>query len=264
MTTGEKISKLRKESNMTQEQLADLMQVSRQSVSKWESDIAFPETEKLLHLGELFHCSIDYLLKENAERDGTKKEAPDEASTLTVSYPRFRQPYTYEYVSRRKLGNLPLVHVNIGRGRVAKGVVAVGFRSVGIFSVGLLSAGVLSFGLLSLGLLAFGVLSLGVAAFGSIAAGIFSFGAVALGALLAAGGIAVGTFACGGIAVGNYFAYGGYANAQVAIGLTHVKGDIWSYCGEALDFDRSEMIAKLKEVVPSALRWLANAVTAFV
>lgn len=65
MTLGEKLSKLRKENNYTQEQIADILGVSRQSVSKWESDIAYPETEKLIELGKLFDCSMDYLLKEN-------------------------------------------------------------------------------------------------------------------------------------------------------------------------------------------------------
>ncbi|MBP3696164.1 MAG: helix-turn-helix transcriptional regulator [Clostridia bacterium] len=64
MTFGEKLSKLRKENNYTQEQLADILSVSRQSVSKWESDIAYPETDKLIDLGKLFDCSMDYLLKE--------------------------------------------------------------------------------------------------------------------------------------------------------------------------------------------------------
>ncbi len=64
MTLGEKIAKQRKELNFTQEQLAEILCVSRQSVSKWESDLAFPETEKLLELGKLFDCSMDYLLKE--------------------------------------------------------------------------------------------------------------------------------------------------------------------------------------------------------
>ena len=39
--------------------------VSRQSISKWESDIAYPETDKLIELGKLFDCSMDYLLKED-------------------------------------------------------------------------------------------------------------------------------------------------------------------------------------------------------
>ena len=64
MTLGEKIAIQRKELNYTQEQLADILGVSRQSISKWESDIAYPETEKLIELGKLFDCSMDYLLKE--------------------------------------------------------------------------------------------------------------------------------------------------------------------------------------------------------
>lgn len=62
MTTGEKLQKLRKESNYTQEDLAEILKVSRQSISKWESDIVFPETEKLITLAKLYHCSVDYLL----------------------------------------------------------------------------------------------------------------------------------------------------------------------------------------------------------
>ena len=65
MTLGEKLSKLRKEYNYTQEQLADILGVSRQSISKWESDIAYPETEKLIELGKFFECSMDYLLKDD-------------------------------------------------------------------------------------------------------------------------------------------------------------------------------------------------------
>ena len=71
MTLGEKLSKLRKEYNYTKEQLADILGVSRQSISKWESDIAYPETEKLIELGKIFECSMDYLLKDEvAEKTG--------------------------------------------------------------------------------------------------------------------------------------------------------------------------------------------------
>ena len=73
MTLGEKLSKLRKEYNYTQEQLADILGVSRQSISKWESDIAYPETDKLIELGKLFDCSMDYLLKEDViEKNGAQ------------------------------------------------------------------------------------------------------------------------------------------------------------------------------------------------
>ena len=73
MTLGEKLSKLRKEYNYTQEQLAEILGVSRQSISKWESDIAYPETDKLIELGKLFDCSMDYLLKEDViEKNGAQ------------------------------------------------------------------------------------------------------------------------------------------------------------------------------------------------
>ena len=73
MTLGEKIAKQRKELNYTQEQLADVLGVSRQSISKWESDIAYPETDKLIELGKLFDCSMDYLLKEDViEKNGVQ------------------------------------------------------------------------------------------------------------------------------------------------------------------------------------------------
>ena len=70
MKTGEKIAKMRKENNYTQEQLAVLLGVSRQSVSKYESGLTYPETDKLIRLSELFGCTVDYLLKDNAEEPG--------------------------------------------------------------------------------------------------------------------------------------------------------------------------------------------------
>lgn len=56
---------LRKEKNITQEQLAEMLNVSRQSVSRWEKDAAFPETDKLIQLSRLFTCSIDCMIYTN-------------------------------------------------------------------------------------------------------------------------------------------------------------------------------------------------------
>ena len=64
MKLSEKITALRKAFNMTQEELATICNVSRQSISKWEADIALPELEKILLLGETFHISTDVLLKD--------------------------------------------------------------------------------------------------------------------------------------------------------------------------------------------------------
>lgn len=65
MKLSEKIIELRKANGMTQEELASICNVSRQSISKWEADIALPETEKLLILGKIFHVSMDILLKDD-------------------------------------------------------------------------------------------------------------------------------------------------------------------------------------------------------
>ena len=64
MKLSEKIIELRKANGMTQEELASICNVSRQSISKWEADIALPETEKLLILGKTFQVSMDVLLKD--------------------------------------------------------------------------------------------------------------------------------------------------------------------------------------------------------
>lgn len=72
MTTGEKLAACRRDKGWTQEQLAEKLQVSRQSVSRWEMDGAFPETETLVRLSRLFGCSIDYLLLEDAPGEGAE------------------------------------------------------------------------------------------------------------------------------------------------------------------------------------------------
>ncbi len=68
MTFGENLQFLRKRLNMTQEDLAEKMEVSRQSVSKWESNAAYPETETILRLCDLFHCDMDTLLRGDVSR----------------------------------------------------------------------------------------------------------------------------------------------------------------------------------------------------
>ena len=73
MKLSEKIIELRKANGMTQEELAAICNVSRQSISKWEADISLPETEKLLILGETFHVSLDVLLKDNLALNEVKE-----------------------------------------------------------------------------------------------------------------------------------------------------------------------------------------------
>lgn len=73
MKLSEKIVELRKANGMTQEELASICNVSRQSISKWEADIALPETEKLLILGNTFTVSMDVLLKDELTINEVKK-----------------------------------------------------------------------------------------------------------------------------------------------------------------------------------------------
>ncbi len=65
MKFSENLRILRKAKGYSQEQLSELLGVSRQAVSKWESDQGYPELDKLMQLCEIFECSMDMLLKGN-------------------------------------------------------------------------------------------------------------------------------------------------------------------------------------------------------
>ncbi|MGE7674430.1 helix-turn-helix domain-containing protein [Lysinibacillus sp. NPDC094403] len=73
MTFGEKILKLRKEKGLSQEALAEKLNTTRQAVSKWENGQGYPETEKLLMIGNIFDVSMDYLLKDSVEPSNDKE-----------------------------------------------------------------------------------------------------------------------------------------------------------------------------------------------
>jgi len=65
---SEKLYQLRKNSGLSQEQLAEQLNVSRQAISKWESGTAVPESEKLIIISNYFGVSVDYLLKDEEEQ----------------------------------------------------------------------------------------------------------------------------------------------------------------------------------------------------
>ena len=89
-TLADRIQQLRREHGLSQEQLAEKLNVSRQAVSKWESAQAQPELDKIIALSELFCVTTDYLLKGSR---GTPPEAgpaparrPDAAFASRVLY----------------------------------------------------------------------------------------------------------------------------------------------------------------------------------
>ncbi|MCI8441921.1 MAG: helix-turn-helix transcriptional regulator [Provencibacterium sp.] len=80
MEMADRIQRLRKESGLSQEELADKMGVSRQAVSKWESGQSAPDLEKVLFMSDFFGVTTDYLLKGTEPTCQTvipAKEKPD-------------------------------------------------------------------------------------------------------------------------------------------------------------------------------------------
>ena len=73
MKLGEKIYQLRKLSGMTQEQLADKLNVTRQTLSKWENETSIPDIESVVRLSALFHTSLEELLLEEDNRVEEKR-----------------------------------------------------------------------------------------------------------------------------------------------------------------------------------------------
>ena len=78
MTFGERLYELRKSKNVSQEEMAELLDVSRQSISKWENDKAYPEMTRLLFMSEYFDVSLDYLMR------GTEED--ENRNDVSVSY----------------------------------------------------------------------------------------------------------------------------------------------------------------------------------
>ena len=141
----------------------------------------------------------------------------------------------YEYKSKKKIKDIPLVHINIGKGRKARGIIAIGNNAKGLISIGGKSVGIFSVGGLSLGLISIGGIGLGLFTVAGIALALlmsvggisispFAIGGIAIG-IMSLGGISIGLYSVGGYSIGKYFSLGGYANGHIAIGH-HTNGDI--------------------------------------
>lgn len=192
---NDNLNKYRKQKGLSQEELAFRLGVSRQSVSKWESGQSTPELERIIEIADLFGISLDELIGHESNDYVTVDR--EELSSVV------RHVFTYEYKSKFKIGNVPLIHINLGRGfRIAKGIIAIGNIAVGLFSFGALALGVFS-----LGGLAIGLLTLAGIALGGLSIGYF-----------AVGGMAIGIYAIGGMAIATKLAIGGMAHGYVAIG----------------------------------------------
>jgi transcriptional regulator with XRE-family HTH domain len=77
MSFSENLKAIRKEKGLSQEQLAELLDVSRQAVSKWEQEGGYPETEKAIQIAQKLGVSLDFLLLDRRiNGDGGKDDAP--------------------------------------------------------------------------------------------------------------------------------------------------------------------------------------------
>lgn len=253
MNFGDKLSALRRINNVTQEQLAEYLGVSRQAISKWESCTAYPETDKLIKMCELFDCSLDYLL-----RDGEKEKNRSEDN---LNAKQAEKKTVKEHKSKKTLWGLPLWHVAknakgiIAVGVKAKGIIAIGVKARGVISVGVLSLGIFSCGTLSLGLLfSVGLLSAALFSVGTLSAGIFAVGAVSIG-IFALGAVAVGEVSVGALAVGQYFALGNYAKGAIAIGGSKAYGSTFSHTGKLTAELRLQVAQLIESTVPAIIGW---------
>ena len=94
MKLGEKIYNLRTAKNLSQGDLAEMLGVSRQSISKWENNSAMPDLEKIIKLSDIFEVSIDEMVKGDATLSG--KQANTAGAAPKVEYVQVVQKQTIE------------------------------------------------------------------------------------------------------------------------------------------------------------------------
>ena len=87
MTLGEKIYKLRTERNLSQGDLSEILEVSRQSVSKWENGAATPDLDKIIKLSEIFGITIDELVKNEEVSAPSEQKTPEIIIKKESSFP---------------------------------------------------------------------------------------------------------------------------------------------------------------------------------
>ena len=211
MDFRERLFDLRRQAGLSQEELANLVGVTRQAVQKWEAGTSRPDMDNLVSLAEYFKVSLDYLVT-------GKESAPPPQPTVVNNY-YHEHRWHYEYKSKRTLFGLPLVHINCGPGiHWARGIIAIGDIATGFVALGAVAAGLVSLGSLSLGLLlALGALSAGIVSIGCLALGLTAWGGFAVG-VLSVGGLSWGVYAAGGVVTASKVAVGGVASAPLAIG----------------------------------------------
>lgn len=271
----DKLLSLRKMKRYSQEQLADLLGISRQSVSKWESGQAMPELGKIIQISNLFSVPVDDLVRDERElvresvqdiafvkptysqepalkmenvasEEEIRKNILEMKDTIQQISKSVNAPAGFEYKSRVSIFGIPLVHIHFGK-LFHVGVFPYNNACVakGIFAAGDLAVGVVSFGAAS-----FGIISLGGAAIGLLSVGIVAVGGLALGFS------SIGIYAIGCAAMGIHAAVGISVSARTAVGTEEAKGLYQMLLGH-----ENRSISMVQDFLlshnPNMPRWLA-------
>ena len=86
MNLADNLKRIRKENNLSQEQLAEKLGVTRQAVSKWESGVSYPEMDKVMQICQVFNLNINELVHENLKEVTEKKKEKDNLSKVIDSF----------------------------------------------------------------------------------------------------------------------------------------------------------------------------------
>lgn len=114
MTLGQKLKEIRKKFGLSQEQLAEIMNVSRQVITKWENDGGLPDVSNLQELSKVFGITVDYLLndenvlpalsmRKELDKEKYKNKMTMYSEVLKEYYP---EPYEIYILSRNKKQNI--------------------------------------------------------------------------------------------------------------------------------------------------------------
>lgn len=105
MKFGENLQKLRKERGISQEQLAEQLGVTRQSVSKWESGNSYPEMDKLVAICGIFNCELDSLINKDIIQERQKRDASSVVKDLFLNVTNYikKTIYLFEHKSLKDI-----------------------------------------------------------------------------------------------------------------------------------------------------------------
>lgn len=148
MTIGQRIAELRRQNNLSQEALGEALGVTRQSISKWESDGALPEIEKLVAMSRLFGVSVGALLgvEEETPAEGTEPGKTRQESELSEAQLRMVEEIAARYTDALREETLRQEQARREDAQKAAEKKKTGKKAIlaGAFCVGLLLYGIIS------------------------------------------------------------------------------------------------------------------------